>query len=141
MNHNEYVAALIDNLWAYAEQEFGDRLELLERSHRDERRPPKIKKDERRGAVPAKKRHQHFASMRSSQALGAPTPKSGAKPKGREFDSRMALAYLAAWIGAYAECPLMAISRHPDGHAGTSALPPIADIRTRKNGSDSKGGH
>ncbi len=87
MNYNEYVAALIDNLWAYAEQEFGDRLELLERSHRDERRPPKFKKlaadhnllcppnasesiqQAIRGAVPAKKRHQHFASMRSSQAL------------------------------------------------------------------------
>ncbi len=26
------------------------------------------------------------------------------------------------------ECPLVAISRHSDGHAGTSALPPIADI-------------
>ncbi len=27
------------------------------------------------------------------------------------------------------ECPLMAISRHPEGHAGTSALPPTADIQ------------
>ncbi len=26
------------------------------------------------------------------------------------------------------ECPLLAISRHSDGHAGTSALPPKADI-------------
>ncbi len=27
-------------------------------------------------------------------------------------------------------CPLLAISRHSDGHAGTSALPPKADIQT-----------
>ncbi len=27
------------------------------------------------------------------------------------------------------QCPLLAISRHPDGHAETSALPPKADIR------------
>ncbi len=35
-----------------------------------------------------------------------------------------------------AECPLLAISRHPEGHTRTSALPPKADIRRRKNASD-----
>ncbi len=27
------------------------------------------------------------------------------------------------------ECPLLAISRHPEGSSRTSALPPIADIQ------------
>ncbi len=31
------------------------------------------------------------------------------------------------------QCPLLAISRHPEGSSRTSALPPKADIRTRKN--------
>ena len=35
----------------------------------------------------------------------------------------------------------MAISRHSEGGARESALPPKADIRKRKNGRDSKSGH
>ena len=36
---------------------------------------------------------------------------------------------------------LLAISRHPDGHAGTSALPPKADIQMHQIGQGSKSGH
>ena len=86
MNYNEYVAALIDNFWVYAEQEFGNHPELLERSNRDERRPPKFTKlaaennllcppnasdsiqQAIRGAVPSKKRHPHFARARKALA-------------------------------------------------------------------------
>ncbi len=34
----------------------------------------------------------------------------------------------AIFVGS-AECPLLAISRHPEGSSRTSALPPIADIQ------------
>ncbi len=44
MNYDEYVAALIDKFWAYAEQEFGNRPKLLERFDREEPRPPKFTK-------------------------------------------------------------------------------------------------
>ena len=47
--------------------------------------------------------------------------------------------YLVVLNGMLA-CPLLAISRHPEGHTRESALPPKANIRWRKNASDSKSG-
>ena len=35
-----------------------------------------------------------------------------------------------------AECPLLAISRHPEGHTRTSALPPKADIGMHQIGQE-----
>ncbi len=51
--YDDYLSAVVDHFWAYADREFGDRPELLKTSQRS----------------PTSKRHRHFASMRSSQAL------------------------------------------------------------------------
>ncbi len=50
----------------------------------------------------------------------------------------MALQYLAEWIGVYAECLLLAISRHSEGSSRTSALPPRADIGGARTGRTQK---
>ena len=85
--YNDYLSAVVDRFWAYAEREFGDRPELFERSERSPKRspvfgvgaaehnllyPPRAEPKLRHAIVtslPTSERHRHFASMRGSQAL------------------------------------------------------------------------
>ena len=85
--YNDYLSAVVDRFWAYAEREFGDRPELFERSERSPKRspvfgvgaaehnllyPPRAEPKLRHAIVTSlhtSERHRHFASMRSSQAL------------------------------------------------------------------------
>ena len=38
--YDDYVSAVVDHFWDYAEHEFGDRPQLFERSDRSPNRPP-----------------------------------------------------------------------------------------------------
>ena len=85
--YDDYVSAVVDHFWDYAEHEFGDRPQLFERSDRSPKRPPVFVSEAAEQnvlypphaaptvrqaivtSVPAAERHRHFASMRSSQAL------------------------------------------------------------------------
>ena len=85
--YDDYVSAVVDHFWDYAEHEFGDRPQLFERSDRSPNRPPVFvggaaehnvlypphaEPNVRQTvvtSVPTSERHRHFASMRSSQAL------------------------------------------------------------------------
>ena len=85
--YDDYVSAVVDHFWDYAEHEFGDRPQLFERSDRSPTRPPVFvggaaehnvlypphaEPTVRQAivtSVPTSERHRHFASMRSSQAL------------------------------------------------------------------------
>ena len=85
--YDDYLSAVVDRFWVYAEREFGDRPELLKRPERSANRPPEFvvgaaehnllypPNAELRvrqaivTSLPTSKRHCHFASMRSSQAL------------------------------------------------------------------------
>jgi len=85
--YDDYLSAVVDRFWGYAEREFGDRPELFETSERSPKRPPVFvvgaaehnllyppgaEPRVRQSIVtslPTLGRHRHFASMRSSQAL------------------------------------------------------------------------
>ena len=85
--YDDYLSAVVDHFWDYAEHEFGDRPQLFERSDRSPNRPPVFvggaaehnvlypphaEPNVRQTivtSVPTSERHRHFASMRSSQAL------------------------------------------------------------------------
>ena len=85
--YDDYLSAVVDRFWDYADREFGDRLELFKRSERSPSRspefavgaaehnllyPPSAEPRVRQTIVtslPPSERHRHFASMRSSQAL------------------------------------------------------------------------
>ena len=85
--YTDYISALIQQFWDYAETELEGEKELLESDQRNPRRPPVFQKsfaaknilvsldadEESRNAIvstlPPNERHRHFASMRSSQAL------------------------------------------------------------------------
>ena len=85
--YDDYLSAVVDRFWDYAEHEFADRPELFERSERSPNRPPvfvvgaaehnllyppSAEPKVRQTIVtslPTSERHRHFASMRSSQAL------------------------------------------------------------------------
>ncbi len=81
--YDDYLSAVVDRFWDYAEREFGDRPELLQRSERPPEfvagaaehnllYPPSAESRVRQAIVtslPTSKRHGRFASMRSSQAL------------------------------------------------------------------------
>ena len=38
--YDDYLSAVVDHFWDYAEHEFGDRPQLFERSDRSPNRPP-----------------------------------------------------------------------------------------------------
>ena len=81
--YDDYLSAVVDRFWVYAEREFGDRPELLKRPERSANRPPEFvvgaaehnllyppnAEPRVRQAIvtslPTSKRHRHFASMRS----------------------------------------------------------------------------
>ena len=85
--YDDYLLAVVDHFWDYAEHEFGDRPQIFERSERSPHRspvfvggaaeynvlyPPNAEPNVRQAivaSVPTSERHRHFASMRSSQAL------------------------------------------------------------------------
>ena len=85
--YDDYLSAIVDRFWNYAEREFGDRPELFDRSERSPSRspvfvvgatehnllyPPRAEPRVRQAiatSLPTSERHRHFASMRSSQAL------------------------------------------------------------------------
>ena len=85
--YDDYLSAVVDRLWNYAEHEFGDRPQLFEKSERSPNRPPvfvvgaaehnllyppSAEPNVRQAivtSVPTSERHRHFASLRSSQAL------------------------------------------------------------------------
>ena len=85
--YDDYLSAVVDRLWNYAEHEFGDRPQLFEKSERSPNRPPVFvvgaaehnllyppgaEPNVRQAivtSVPTSERHRHFASLRSSQAL------------------------------------------------------------------------
>ena len=85
--YSDYMSAVADRFWDYAEHEFGDRTELFDRSERSPTRspvlgvgaaehnviyPPRTEPKVLHAIVtslPIRERHRHFASMRSSQAL------------------------------------------------------------------------
>ena len=84
---NDFLSALIQQFWDYAEAEFSGEMELLDSNKRNPQRPPVFRKrnasnnilispnadEDSRSAIvstlPIKERHRHFGSMRSSQAL------------------------------------------------------------------------
>ena len=102
--YDDYVSAVVDHCWDYAEHEFGDRPQLFERSDRSPNRPPVFVSGAAEHnvlypphaeptvrqtivtSVPTSARHRHFASMRSSQALAQSV-----------FGSLAALARRACW--------------------------------------------
>jgi len=85
--YNDYISALIQRFWDYAESDLISEKGLLDSDDRNPRRPPVFRKssachnilispdadEESRKAIvstiAAKERHRHFGSMRSSQAL------------------------------------------------------------------------
>lgn len=86
-SHDSYVTAIIGRLWDFAEGNFGENMEVLERPSRSTRRPPVFVRGAVQpnllyppdggpalrqailGVLPASARHRHFGSTRSSQAL------------------------------------------------------------------------
>ncbi len=85
--YNDYISALIQRFWDYAEAESMGEKDLLDSDKRNPQRPPVFRKssashnllispvadEESRKAIVStlatKERHRHFGSMRSSQAL------------------------------------------------------------------------
>lgn len=83
----EFEGALVTRFWNFAEREFGDRQDLFDRFVRSPTRPPVFVGEARdhnlldppdaapevrraiAACIPAKERHRHFGSMKSSQAL------------------------------------------------------------------------